>query len=652
LKIPSLSCAVFSSVVLAVFCILQSPTNAQSEITRHENVAAMSSETMSYGPSQPKELESFLDSLLNERMDKLRIPGLVFVMVKDGDIFFAKGYGYADLEEKRPVIPDKTLFRVGSVSKLFTATAVMQLYEQGRIRLDADVNEYLKYFHLDEDFSEPITMANLLTHSAGFRGSAIGSTIRSVSEVMPLRDCLASKAIRRPMPPGQVINYSNYGYNLAGYLVEEISGIPFAKYIDKNILQPLGMKQSSFDLMPHQAPELAKSYIFNNGRYEIVPHEYGSCWPAPCGSLIATATDMAHFMIAHLKDGRDGDTQILRPETAHEMHQQHFTNHPSLPGMCYGFYEYYGNDLRGIFHDGDLSAFSSRLFLIPDHNLGIFICQNGGPSGFRMQLTTALLNRYFPSATEPALPQPPADFAQRAELFAGGYRSVRQDVASLDKLRTVSDLLNIASSDQSIIWIETQTQWVEIDSLLFQYAEGTSRMAFREDSQSNITHLFLDLKQIPIAYERVSWYDMPTFTWGSLYFFCLVFLSSFIIWPIMRRRRSRRTERAENQLSHRLPRLLAISSVTLNSIFIIGFASFMSFFIDELEYGVPLLIKALLVIPIVTAILTATLLLFAVLSWRHRYWSSFERWHYSLVALTCTAFVIWCHHWNLLGFHY
>ena len=648
----SLFCAVFSNVVLVVFWILHSPSIAQAETTQHENTAVMTSETSSYSLSDPKELEAFLDSFFNENMDKLHIPGLVVVLVKNGDVFFSKGYGYADLEEKEAVIPGKTLFRVGSVSKLFTATAVMQLYEQGLLRLDTDVNQYLKHFQVDENYPESVTMANLLTHSAGFRGGAIGSSIRSVSEVMPLKDFLVSKEIPRAMPQGQMINYSNHGYNLAGYLVEEISGVPFAEYIDKSILQPLGMEQSSFDLMPHQAPELAKSYIFEKDRYEILPHEYGRCWPAPCGSLIGTAVDMAHFMIAHLQDGRFGDTRILGAGTAREMHLQHFTDHPQLPGLCYGFYEYYENGLRAIFHDGDLSAFSSRLFLMPDHDLGFFVCYNGGPSGFRMQFTAAFLSRYFPSAVELTPPQPSADFENRAELFIGGYRSIRQDINSFDKLRTVSDLLDMAAYDQGLIWTNTQSKWVEIEPLLFQYVEGKSRMAFREDSRGNITHLFLDLQQIPIAYERAAWYDMPAFTWGSLYFFCFVFLSSFVIWPIMRRIRGKRIERAEDQQSHPLPRSLAIFSVALNSIFIIGFALFMFLFVDELEYGVPLLVKALLAIPIVTMILTVALLLFTALAWKHGYWSVFERWHYSLVALTCTAFVLWCYHWNLLGFHY
>lgn len=644
---------VISTVVLVVFGFIYSATIIQAETMQPQDIAVATSKTTGFGPSDPKELEAFLDAFFKEKMDKCHIPGLVFVLVKDGDIFFSKGYGYADLEKKKVVIPDQTLFRVGSISKLFTATAVMQLHEKGLLQLDTDVNKYLSHVQLDANYPEPVTMANLLTHSAGFRGGAIGNITRDESEVMPLKEYLVAKKLPRALPPGQVINYSNYGYNLAGYLVEKISGIPFDKYVDENILLPLNMKQSSFAWTAKQVPELAKSYTFKKDNYEVIPYEYGLSKPAPCGSLISTADDMAHFMIAHLQDGRYGDNQILGVETAREMHKQQFTNHAKLPGTCYGFYEYYGNNLRAVFHDGDLSGFSSRLFLMPDHDLGFFVCNNGNSSGFRMDLTTAFLNRYYPTEERATSPQSPVDFGNRAELFIGGYRSVAQDINALDKLRTVSDLLNIAADDKGLIWTNTQSQWVEIEPLLFQYAEGkTPRMAFRENSKGAITHLFLDLQQIPLAYERVAWYDMPSFTWGSLYFFIFVFLSSIAIWSIMHRIRGKRKEATVRKQSYRILRLLAISTSALNLIFIIGFALFMFLFVDELEYGVPFALTALFVIPIVTTILTVVLLLFTLLAWRDKYWSLAERWHYSLVAVTCGAFVIWLHHWNLLGFYY
>ncbi|MFQ5892279.1 MAG: serine hydrolase domain-containing protein, partial [Candidatus Methanofastidiosia archaeon] len=178
------------------------------------------------------------------------------------------------------------------------------------------------------------------------------------------------------MPPGDVISYSNHGFALAGYLVEEISGILFAQYVDENIFQLLDMEHSSFQepLPPHLAPYLVVGYMYINDTYQPIPLEYLNL--APAGSLYATATDVGHFMIAHLQNGQYKDARILSEETAKEMHRQQFTHHPQLPGWAYGFYEHFENGQRAITHGGDITGFSSLLFLLPERNLGFFVSFN------------------------------------------------------------------------------------------------------------------------------------------------------------------------------------------------------------------------------------------------------------------------------------
>jgi CubicO group peptidase (beta-lactamase class C family) len=148
------------------------------------------------GPQDPAELAVFLDGLLGGLMEERHIPGAVVLVVKDGSVFFAKGYGFADLETKRPVDPETTLFRVFSVSKLFTATAVMQLVEQGKLDLHADVNQYLDSFSLEERFGKPVTLANLLTHTGGFDDALLGSIQPLEREPVPLGKYLATHCLR------------------------------------------------------------------------------------------------------------------------------------------------------------------------------------------------------------------------------------------------------------------------------------------------------------------------------------------------------------------------------------------------------------------------------------------------------------------------
>jgi CubicO group peptidase (beta-lactamase class C family) len=284
-------------------------------------------------PEDSRVLESLLDDFIQKKMEQDHIPGIVFVLVKDGEIILSKGYGYADVEKKIPVKPDETVFRVGSVAKLFTATGIMQLYDQGKIDLHTDVNDYLEAFKLAENYPDPVTAAHLLTHTAGFRGRAIGTLTRSASGRKSLGAFLADNIPERSMPPGSVISYSNNGFYLAGYLIEILSGQSFTQYMENHILSPLSMKKSSFLMPPHLLPSLAEGYSYNKGAYQVVPLEYFVCESSPAGSLIATAEDIARFMIAHLQGGLFQGKRILNVSTCRMMHEQQAVNDPRLPSM-------------------------------------------------------------------------------------------------------------------------------------------------------------------------------------------------------------------------------------------------------------------------------------------------------------------------------
>src|SRR5215211_1330131 len=217
--------------------------------------------------SPPPELtkadfETFLDALIPSQLRNRSIAGAVVSVVKDGQVLFQKGYGYSDLEEKRPVLPDQTLFRPGSISKLFTATAVMQLVEQGRLDLDRDINDYLD-FSIPKTYPEPITLRQLLTHAGGFEETLKNLFVARESDIKPLRMYLVNEMPARIFPPGKIPSYSNYGFTLAGYIVERVSSEKFERYIENHILKPLGMNNSTFDqpLPPQLAPQMSKGYL-------------------------------------------------------------------------------------------------------------------------------------------------------------------------------------------------------------------------------------------------------------------------------------------------------------------------------------------------------------------------------------------------------
>src|SRR6266581_2243922 len=267
------------------------------------------------GLSDPRELETFLNGVLSAQL-------------RDDRLFFAKGYGSADRQAGKPVSAQTTLFRIGSVSKLFTATAVLQLAEQGKLDLHADVNTYLKTFHLPATYPEPITLAHLLTHTAGFEDRETGLYPLTTSDLEPLGQWLAAHLPARVRPPGELTAYSNYGFALAGYIVEQVSGMPFEQYVEQYLFQPLGMRSSTFrqPLPASLAADLSQGYTYSNGVYH--PNPFDVVQGVPEGAMSTTATDMANFMLAQLQNGRFGSQHILQAVPANEMQTQQFTNDP------------------------------------------------------------------------------------------------------------------------------------------------------------------------------------------------------------------------------------------------------------------------------------------------------------------------------------
>src|SRR5262245_54991800 len=207
------------------------------------------------------DVEAFLDGVVPLQLAREDIAGATISIVKDGKILFAKGYGYADYEKKKPVSPQETLFRPGSVSKLFTWTAVMQLVEQGKLNLDEDVNKYLD-FTIPAYQGKPVTLRNIMTHTAGTEEVIRGLIANDERQLVPLDATLKHWIPERIYAPGSTPAYSNYATAVAGYIVQRVSGQAFDEYIEQHIFAPLGMEHSSFrqPLQKSLMPLVSKGY--------------------------------------------------------------------------------------------------------------------------------------------------------------------------------------------------------------------------------------------------------------------------------------------------------------------------------------------------------------------------------------------------------
>ena len=253
--------------------------------------------------------EEFFDDLIPEQLREGHVAGATVSVVQNGRPVFAKGYGYADLEQREPVVADETLFYPGSAGKLFTWTAVMQLVEEGKLDLDADVNRYLD-LDVPDTHAEPITTSDLMTHTAGFEEEFSALFVAERQDVLPMREFLIRNMPERVYPPGEYFAYSNYGTALAGYIVERVSGMPYEQYVEENVLGPLGMENSSAGqpLPDRLAADLSKGYRYD-GTYD--PSDFEWLAATPAAPVRATATDMSRFMLAHLQNGSYDGGRIL-----------------------------------------------------------------------------------------------------------------------------------------------------------------------------------------------------------------------------------------------------------------------------------------------------------------------------------------------------
>ena len=373
------------------------------------------------------DLEVWMDGFMPYAIENGDIAGAVVAVVKDGEVIFEKGYGYADVEARKPVDPKSTMFRPGSVSKLFTWTAVMQLVEQGKLDLDRNVNDYLD-FKIPDRADGPITLRNIMTHTAGFEEQVKSLIAEDPKALIPLREYAKNFTPTRIFKAGSTPAYSNYATAVAGYLVEHISGQPFDDYLDAHIFKPLGMMHSTFrQPLPEQfSADMAKGYALASQPPK--PYEY--VVPAPAGSLAASGDDMAKFMIAHLQNGEYRGARILKAETARMMHETPTDMIPHLNRMLLGFYEQNYNGHRIISHGGDTQYMHSYLHLYPDDNVGIFMAFNslgreGAAGSVRQALFDEFTDRYFPG--QPLAGSVPAESAAaHARLMAGYYDDSRR----------------------------------------------------------------------------------------------------------------------------------------------------------------------------------------------------------------------------------
>lgn len=486
------------------------------------------------------DVEAWMDGFMPYALKRGDIAGSVVVVVKDGQVLLQKGYGYADVASRKPVDPDKTLFRPGSVSKLLTWTAVMQLVEQGKLNLDEDINKYLDFAVPARD-GKPVTLRQAMTHTTGMEETARALIANDEKGLIPLEAYLKHWVPTRIYDPGTTPSYSNYATALAGYVVQRVSGQSFDDYIDQHIFKPLDMQHSSFrqPLPKHLQPLMASGYAkASEGKaksYEIVN-------PAPAGSLAATGADMAKFMIAHLNNGAYGDARILSEATARQMHDTTLTILPPLNRMALGFYEANINGHRSVAHAGDTQWFHSDLHLFPDDGVGLYISVNssgkeGAAHVVRTELFQEFAERYLPGPNAEGKVDE-ATAKQHAAQIAGRYDNSRRSedgfvalayllgqptvVANEDGTITVPDLLGANGAPR---------KWREVAPYVWRDVDGPDRIAAKV-VDGKVVRFSTDPISPFMVFDRTPWYRSGGVFLPILAIGLGALLLTVLAWPI------------------------------------------------------------------------------------------------------------------------
>ncbi|MDO8902234.1 MAG: serine hydrolase domain-containing protein [Phenylobacterium sp.] len=401
-------------------------------------------------PVDPAQLEAYLDGVIGSAMARDRIAGVTVSVVQDGQVILKKGYGHASLSPQRQVDPDRTLFRIGSISKTFTWILLMEEIQAGRIRIDAPINLYLpeQLQIRDQGFAQPVQVAHLLDHSPGFEDRVLGQLMeRNFDRERPMAQYLRQERPRRVREPGQFPTYSNYGVGLAGQALVYVSGRPFEELVEGRITGPLGMTRTSFrephpprQGIPAPMPENLARDLSDGFRwspvqgFQVRPFEYLGHL-APAGSASSTAADMARYMIVLLNDGAFGeDARLFGPATARAFRTPLRPNEAGINDWPHGFIAYpLPGGRKGYGHAGGTLSFASNMVMVPDLGLGVFISvntENGAELAARLP-AQVVAQFYGPAAAPPQTGHP--DLRRLAGRYEGHYLGTRRAYVGLER---------------------------------------------------------------------------------------------------------------------------------------------------------------------------------------------------------------------------
>lgn len=615
-----------------------------------------------------EDFKLFLDNVAKENFVKYKLPSLCTVVVKDGKVVYENSLGYEDTTNKIKAYANTTAYRIGSTSKLFTETAIMQLYEQGKIDLKEDANKYLKDIKIQNKFAKKVTIENLLTHTSGLDEAATSyDSAKTEKDMMRLSEFLKKHPSVVVTEPGKICLYSNIGIDLLGNIIENVSGMRYEDYLQKNIFNVLDMKNSNAGLPINNMAKNYDSYFKTDYYY------YND---NPAGGINATPTDMAKFMIAHLQNGAYKNNRILNESTAKLMHEHHFSNDNNLSGISYGFWEKNFNGRRIIGHEGALAVgYFDDMLLDTEDNLGIYIVSNNltGAAPAITNIETAFFNKYFgQSGNTTKTYTNNIMSSDDVSKYAGTYRSYH-DSAKSNISKFISFLGAIDGNEDvkidydknkntliyhgvSHLKQKENVNLIKVSNNLFRRSDNNELVAFR-DQNGRVKYVFFNSTPYD-SFERVGLKDNYKLNLGiliiSVLFFIFQILKHIIVMLKNLFKRKSVSNSEENKLfkigTREMFRLATFTISLLNIIALIGILNWITSF--DMYYSITWYVKAssiLLIFSTILAICSSVIFLLSIMKEKtkisYRIVNSFS-------ILIIYAFISFIYNWNLLGFKY
>ena len=612
----------------------------------------------------PAGLDDFITQKIQDKMTDLKVAGATLALVHNGRLIYANGFGDADSIMGRTVKADHTLFRWGSISKTITWTAMMQLIEQGKVSLEADVNDYLTEISIPATFDKPIQIKHLFDHSAGFEDAGLGHVFEtSPDSVLTLKDYLLQYQPKRVRPAGEAFAYSNYASALAGRIIENVSGMSYEKYVQANILEPLGMKDSTFleplpasfgEVMePRLVARLSRGFKAGDAGPEQTDEFTFGSHVAPAGTLSSTAIDMAKFARMHLENCELDGVAILQPATCTKMHSVLTPfNAGGEASMNYGFVQHRlvaGH--RRLGHNGGIRFFHSQMGLYPDLNFA-FLMSTNTDTGQQLYdyMESAIVEHLFGDISAPPadIEVSPGSF-KNGDRYSGYYQNTRRNYSSIETLASllqnaveveaVSDGLLINTGTESVVAIEVAPN-------LFRARDKADYYEFVENSDGDISYM-----KAMGAFDRVAWYEAPQFRVPAL---IVSFLSIVIGLLTVLIRSLKRFSVADEMLVMKARRrlLFSLGAWTLFVImFCLGVVVHLANNSLLTEFPSPLVLASLTV-GVIACFSSLLPIISAVDLFRNQVWSTGWRWSYLGMVLVICWFAIQLNDIHLIGFNF